>query len=78
MRPTLEVADIFRRHGETFRAAPPSRPAVPQRSAAMSSGADDCGMVRIAYNSCLMGKFRNGELTAVEKGRYGSAGAFFK
>ena len=28
--------------------------------------------------TCLMGKFRNGELTAVEKGRYGSAGAFFK
>jgi hypothetical protein len=26
--------------------------------------------------TCLMGKFRNGELTAVEKGRYGSAGHF--
>jgi hypothetical protein len=25
---------------------------------------DDCGMVRIAYNSCLMGKSSNGELAA--------------
>jgi Transposase zinc-binding domain len=23
---------------------------------------EDCGHSRIAYNSCLMGKFRNGEL----------------
>ena len=75
MRPALEVADIFRRHGEAFRAAQGNRLTRGQRRVMAAIEAcrtatlgghvercDDCGMVRIAYNSCLMGKFRNGEL----------------
>jgi hypothetical protein len=34
------------------------------RTAALGGHAEfceDCGLVRCAYNSCLMGKFRNGE-----------------
>jgi hypothetical protein len=77
MRPVLEVADIFRCHGEAFRAAQGSRLSSDQRRvmAAIEScrtaalgghveQCDDCGLVRVAYNSCLMGKFRNGELAA--------------
>jgi hypothetical protein len=30
---------------------------------------DDCGMTRIAYNSCLMGKICNGELAGVDVAR---------
>ena len=65
MRPALEVADIFRRHGAAFRRPagstlarrsaaswPPSRPAAPRRSAAMSSTATTAAWTRIAYNSC--------------------------
>jgi hypothetical protein len=75
MRPVLEVADIFRRHGEAFRVAQGSRLLPDQRRVMAAIEAcrtatlgghveqcDDCGQVRIAYNSCLMGKFRNGEL----------------
>ena len=39
-----------------------SRHAARRRSAAMSSAATECGHIRIAYNSCLMGKSGNGEL----------------
>ena len=65
MRPALEVADIFRRHGDTFRAAQHGRLSLDQhrvmaaieacRTAALGGHVeqcDDCGMVRIAYNSC--------------------------
>jgi hypothetical protein len=65
VRPTLEVADIFRRHGEAFRAAQGSRltrghrrvmAAIEACRTAMLGGhverCDDCGMVRIAFNSC--------------------------
>jgi hypothetical protein len=65
MRPALEVADIFRRHGEAFRAAQGQRLTRAQRRVMAAIEAcrtarlgghvercDDCGMVRIAYNSC--------------------------
>jgi Putative transposase/Transposase zinc-binding domain len=65
MRPALEVADIFRRHGEAFRAAQGNRLTRGQRRVMAAIEAcrtatlgghvercDDCGMVRIAYNSC--------------------------
>jgi hypothetical protein len=65
MRPALEVADIFRRHGEAFRAAQGGRLLPDQRRVMAAIAAcrtaplgghvercDDCGMVRVAYNSC--------------------------
>jgi len=65
MRPALEVADIFHRHGEAFRAAQGGRLSSDQRRVmaaievcrtAVLGGhveqCDDCGLVRIAYNSC--------------------------
>ena len=77
MRPKLEVADIFRRHGEAFRAAQGSRLSHDQRKVMAAIEAcrtpalgghvercEDCGAIRIAFNSCLMGRFRNGELAA--------------
>jgi hypothetical protein len=77
MRPALEVADIFRRHGDAFRAAQHGRLSADQRRVMVAIEAcrtatlgghveqcDDCGMVRVAYNSCLMGRFSNGELAA--------------
>jgi hypothetical protein len=65
MRPALELADIFRRHGDAFRAAQGDRLSHAQRRVMAAVEAcrtatlgghveqcDDCGMVRIAYNSC--------------------------
>ena len=65
MRPALEVADIFRRHGPTFRAAHAGHLSLGQlkvmaaietcRTAAQGGhveGCGDCGHRRIAYNSC--------------------------
>jgi hypothetical protein len=65
MRPALEVADIFRRHGDAFRAAQHGRLSADQRRVMVAIEAcrtatlgghveqcDDCGMVRVAYNSC--------------------------
>ncbi len=65
MRPTLEVADIFRRHGDTFRAVQGDRHSHAQRRVmaaieacrtAMLGGhverCEDCGQARVAYNSC--------------------------
>src|SRR5512139_339963 len=65
MRPRLEVADIFRRHGDTFRAAQGSRLSHAQRRVMAAIEAcrtatlgghvercEDCGEVRVAYNSC--------------------------
>jgi Transposase zinc-binding domain len=65
MRPALEVADIFRRHGDTFRAAQGARLTSKQRrvmtaielcrTAALGGHVercDDCGLVRISYCSC--------------------------
>ena len=65
MRPALEVAGIFRRHGPTFRAAHAGHLSLGQlkvmaaietcRTAALGGhveGCGDCGHRRIAYNSC--------------------------
>jgi hypothetical protein len=65
MRPALEVADIFRRHGDAFRAAQGGRLLPEQRRIMAAIEAcrtatlgghveqcDGCGLVRIAYNSC--------------------------
>ena len=65
MRPALEVADVFRRHGEAFRAAQGGRLLPHQRRVMAAIAAcrtatlgghveqcNDCGMIRIAYNSC--------------------------
>src|SRR4051794_21592102 len=65
MRPALEVADIFRRHGEAFRAAQGDRLTGVQRrvmaaieacrTAALGGHVeqcDRCGETRVAYNSC--------------------------
>src|ERR1700735_4624328 len=66
MRPKkLEVADIFRRHGDTFRAAQGNRLSLDQRKVMAAIEAcrtsalgghvercEDCGEIRVAYNSC--------------------------
>src|SRR5919204_3469751 len=65
MRPALEVADIFRRHGEAFRAVQGNRLSSEQRrvmtaievcrTAALGGHVemcDRCGHLRNAYNSC--------------------------
>jgi len=66
MRPKLEVADIFRRHGHHFRAAQGNRLSLDQRKVMAAIEAcrtpalgghvercEDCGETRISYNSCL-------------------------
>lgn len=65
MRPRIEVADIFRRHGDAFRAAQGDRLSIDQRramaaietcrTAALGGHAErceDCGDIRVSYNSC--------------------------
>ena len=77
MRPALEVADVFRRHGDAFRHAHAAHlgrierrvmaAITACRTAALGGHVEqcgDCGLVRHAYNSCLMGKSSNGELAA--------------
>jgi len=71
----LEVADVFRRYGEAFRQRHGASLSTAQRrvmtaievcrTAALGGHVeqcDHCDHQRISYNSCLMGKFRNGEL----------------
>ena len=77
VRPALEVADIFRDHGAAWRHANRGHVSVDQlkvmsaiescRTAALGghvARCEDCAHTAIAYNSCLMGKSRNGELAA--------------
>ena len=65
MRPALEVADIFRRHGAAYRADQAGHLTVGQRRVMLAIEAcrtavlgghvercEDCGETRIAYNSC--------------------------
>ena len=65
MRSTLEVAEVFRRHGAAYRQAHAGHPSQCQRRVMAAIEAcrtaalgghieqcDDCGQVRIAYNSC--------------------------
>jgi hypothetical protein len=74
-RPALEVAGIFRDHGAAWRHAHRGHVSLLQlkvmsavencRTAALGghvARCEDCAHTTIAYNSCLMGKFRNGEL----------------
>jgi len=74
-RPALEVADILRDHGAAWRRANAGHVSLGQmkvmsaiercRTAALGghvARCEDCAHTVIAYNSCLMGKFRNGEL----------------
>jgi Transposase zinc-binding domain len=71
----LEVADIFRDHGPAWRQAHAGHVSLDQlkvmsaiercRTAALGghvARCEDCAYTTIAYNSCVMGKFRNGEL----------------
>src|ERR1035437_11125545 len=64
-RPTLEVADVFRRHGAGWRATNEAHLSLAQRrvmtaieicrTAALGGHVercDDCAHTRIAYNSC--------------------------
>jgi Phage integrase family/Transposase zinc-binding domain len=75
-RPRLEVADIFRDYGPAWRHANAGHVSLGQlkvmsaiercRTAALGghvARCEDCAHTMIAYNSCLMGKIRNGELT---------------
>jgi len=76
-RPALEVADIFRDHGPAWREANRGHVSLDQlkvmgaiercRTAALGGHVarcenTACSHTEIAYNSCLMGKFRYGEL----------------
>ena len=67
-RPTLEVADIFRAHGPSWREAQRGHLSLAQlkvmsaitqcRTAALGGHVlrcDGCGIDQIAYNSCVMG-----------------------
>ena len=61
-RPALEVADIFRDHGAAWRSANAGHVSLDQLKVMSAiERCAECGLIRIAYNSCLMGKFRNGE-----------------
>lgn len=75
MRPALEVADVFRRHGPVYRLAHDGHLGRIERRVMSAielcrtpalgghvEACDDCDHSRVAYNSCLMGKIRNGEL----------------
>src|SRR5262245_17145723 len=76
LRPALEVADIFRNHGAAWREANRGHVSLGQlkvmsaiercRTAALGGHVARCenaacGHTVIAFNSCLMGKFGNGE-----------------
>src|ERR1700751_2497338 len=75
-RPALEIADISRARGPAWRKANAGHVSLGQwkvmsaiescRTAALGGHVmrcEDCAHTLISYNSCLMGKFRNGELT---------------
>ena len=72
---SLEVADVFHAHGAAWRKANAGHMSLGQlkvmsaietcRTAALGGHVErceDCAHERIAYNSCLMGRFSNGEL----------------
>jgi Transposase zinc-binding domain len=86
-RPALEVADIFRGHGAAWRRANAGRVSLDQlkvmsaiercRTVALGghvARCEDCAHTVIAYNSCLMGQFRNGELASGSHGFHASFG----
>jgi hypothetical protein len=70
----LEVADIFRHHGDSYRQAHDGHLGRVERrvmsaielcrTAALGGHIEvcsDCRLMRCAYNSCLMGRSSNGE-----------------
>ena len=78
-RPVLEVADIFRDHGAAWRRANAGHISLGQmkvmsaiercRTAVLGGHVarcenQKCAHTIIAYNSCLMGRFSNGELAS--------------
>jgi hypothetical protein len=80
MKPEVEVADIFRSLGDTYRAKHAMTLSNGQRrvmgaieacrTAVLGGHVEqcaDCGNTRIAYNSCIMGKNSNGESTVVPR-----------
>jgi hypothetical protein len=88
-RPPLEVADIFRAHGPAWRKANAGHVSLAQlkvmsaietcRTAALGGHIErcvDCAHERVAYNSCLMGTFRNGELACWRHGFSVNCGDF--
>ena len=77
LRVSPEVADIFRAHGPAWRRAQAGHLSLGQlkvmsaiercRTAALGghvARCEKCSHTLIAYNSCLMGRFSNGELAA--------------
>ncbi|NEU96314.1 hypothetical protein FNJ47_10815 [Bradyrhizobium sp. UFLA 03-164] len=77
-RPAIEFANVLRWHGDAYRRDRAGHlgrverrvmsAIVACRTEALGGhmeACDDCGMTRIAYNSCLMGKAGNGELAAI-------------
>jgi hypothetical protein len=75
VRSDLEVADIFRRHGPSYAQAQDGHLGRVERRVMSAielcrtvalgghvEACENCAHTRIAYNSCLMGKIRNGEL----------------
>jgi hypothetical protein len=75
VRPELEVADIFRHHGPAYRRDYTTHLGRTERRVMAAIEAcrtptmgghvehcADCGLIRCAYNSCIMGKAGNGEL----------------
>jgi hypothetical protein len=74
-RDGLEVADVFRHFGPAFRDRHDASLSTARRHAMIAiescrtaalgghvEWCGDCGHQRVSYNSCLMGKFSNGEL----------------
>ena len=74
-RPAFELADVFRHYGKTYERANAGHLGRVEgrvigaitacRTAALGGHVercDDCGLIRIAYNSCIMGRSSNGEL----------------
>ena len=73
-RPVLEIADIFNQYGNNYQQTHKVG-LLPEQSKVMGAikacrtkalgghleQCDRCGVQRNAYNSCLMGKFFNGE-----------------
>src|SRR5208337_4497452 len=89
VRPVLEVADILREHGPAWRETNRGHLSLDQlkvmsaiercRTAALGGHVARCenaacGHTMIAYNSCLMGKIRNGESMGVDIGFGGFRG----
>ena len=77
---SLEVADVFHAHGAAWRKANAGHMSLGQlkvmsaietcRTAALGGHVErceDCAHERIAYNSCLMGRFGNGELACRDR-----------